>query len=273
MSKVLSKRVITLFFALLFAVSLFAPFIQADPPGASSSSSKVSKSAKKTKLKHKTGTEILSEIMDIISAFGGDAVETAIGEFTANLEQTASLLQSLAKEETVDSVNFLIRNAISSFSEGARNVSSSNGSSETVQASDFGEFLENFKSTLIKRCKGKSNFSAHILPQVELVLPHLLEGLNDMYKNVINTTGFGLTFGMLNQGTSLLMLLERPEYVSKDTFSQFVSFPNEIKHQFETVVEELVSNYVDPTQLDMMLNMAKMYATSFANRRAEHEDL
>jgi len=269
MSKIFSKRVITLFFALILAVSIFAPFIQG-----MAGFGKVEKTAKKAKkTSTRSGTEILSEIMDIISTFGGDAIASAIEEFTANLQQTASLLQSLAKEETVDSINFFIRNAISSLSEGARDISSKNDISETVQSSDFGEFLETFKTVLLKRCKGKANFSEHILPQVELFLPHLLEGLSEMYKNVIGSTGFGLTFGMLTQGTSLFSLLERPEYVSKDTFSQFVGFPNEIKHQFETVIEEVVKNYVDPTQLDMMLNMAKMYATSYANRRAEHEDL
>ena len=111
-----------------------------------------------------------------------------------------------------------------------------------------------------------------ILTQVDSFLPPVLQGLTEMYQNVVGSTGFGLTFGLLSQGTSFLSFLERPEYVSRDTFKQFVNFPEEIKQQFETVIEDVISTYIDPTQLEMGLNMAKMYAQNFG-RRGEHEDL
>lgn len=268
MSKIFSQKLIAIFFALLFAVALFTPFIQADDPAASTKVTKKAKKARKTK----SGSEILAEVMDIVSAFGGDAVGNAIDEFTSNLQQTSEVLQSLASADTIDSINFLIRNSISSFSEAARKAASANGAGETMQGSDFGEFLESFKTILVKRCKAKSGFTPTILTQLELALPAVLQGLTEIYQNVVESTGFGLSFGLLSQGTSFLAFLERPEYVSKDTFKQFVNFPEEIKHQFETVIEDLVSQYVDSTQLDMMLNMAKMYAQNFS-RRGEHEDL
>jgi hypothetical protein len=267
MSKLFSQKVIAIFFALLFSVTIFSPFIEAGSPAKNGKQAN-SKKARRTK----SGTEILAEVMDIVSAFGGDAVATAIEEFTANLEQTTNLLQSLAEEKTIWSVNFLIANAISSLGEVARKAASENGSGQTMQSSDFGEFLENFRTTLISRCEGKSGFKPAVLAQLNTMLPHALQALTEMYKNVVDTTGFGLTFGMLSQGTTLLSFLERPEYVSQDTFKQFVNFPDEIKHQFETVIEELVSSYVDPAQFDMMLGMAKMAAQNFA-RRGEHEDL
>jgi len=247
---------------------LFTPFIEADAPAKTGKKAGNKKGSRKTK----SGTEILAEVMDIVSAFGGDAVGNAIDEFTFNLHQTTDLLQSLAEEKTIESVNFLIRNAISSLGEVARNAASENGSGVTMQSSDFGEFLENFKSTLISRCTAKSGFKTAVLSQLNIMLPHLLQALTEMYKNVVDSTGFGLTFGMLSQGTTLLSFLERPEYVSQDTFKQFVNFPDEIKHQFESVIEELISSYVDPAQLDMMLGMAKMAAQNFS-RRGEHEDL
>jgi hypothetical protein len=267
------KKVITFLMALVLLVTLMRPFIAAEGPEAFSSSKVTKNSKKQRKVTMRSGTEILSEVMDIISLFGGDAVGNAIDEFSNNIQQTASLLQSLASDDTIDSINFLIRNSLSSFSEAAKIVASKNDITDSVQSSDFGEFLEIFKTTLLERCQKKSNFSGAILPQLEIALPHILEGLSEMYRNVVEVTSFHLTFGLLSQGTSFLTLLERPQYVSKETFSQFVSFPEEIKHQFETVIEELVKNYVDPAQLEMMLNMAKMYATNFSSRRAEHEDL
>jgi len=269
MSKIFSQKLIATFFALLFSVAIFSSFIQADAPYASSKVSKSNKKAKKTK----SGTEILSEVMDIVSSFGGEAVGTAIEDFRRNLDQTSELLQSLASEDTIESINFLIRNAISSLSETALKAASANDSSMSMQSSDFGEFLDSFNTALVKRCKAKANFSSQLIAQLEIVLPPMLHALSEMYTNVVDSTGFYLTFGMLSQGTRLLTFLERPEYVSKDTFKQFVNFPDEIQHQFETVIEDLISTYVDPTQLDMMLNMAKMYANSFASRRGEHEEL
>jgi len=264
MSKLFSQKVIAIFFALLFSVSVFAPFIEAG--------SAAKKGGNKKSRKSKSGTEILAEVMDIISAFGGAAVGDAIDEFVNNLQQTTDLLQSLADEKTIDSINFLIRSAISSLGEVAKKAASENASGETMQSSDFGECLENFKSTLFARCNAKSGFKANVLAQLNMLLPHILQALTEMYKNVVDSTGFGLTFGMFVQATSFLTFLDRPEYVSQDTFKQFVNFPEEIKHQFETVIEELISNYVDPAQLDMMLSMAKMAAQNFA-RRGEHEDL
>jgi len=271
MSKFMSKQLIAIFFALLFSVAFFAPLLEARDAAKDAKDTNVSKKAKKAK-KTKSGMEILSRVMDIISSFGGDAVGTAIEEVVANLQMTSEFFQGLAHDDTIDSVNFLIRNAISSLGDAARKAASDNGAGETIQPSDFGEILEYYKNILIKRCNDKSKFSSTVSNQLELVLPAVLQGLSEMYKNVVDSTGFGLSFGMLSQGTSLLAFLERPEYVSKDTFKQFVNFPEEIKHQFETIIEELVGTYVDPTQLDMMLNMAEMYAQSFA-RRGEHEDL
>jgi len=270
MSKLFSQKVIAIFFALLFSVALLAPFIEAGAPAKTGKKAGNKKGSRKTK----SGTEILAEVMDIVSAFGGDAVGNAIDEFTFNLQQTTDLLQSLAEEKTIESVNFLIRNAISSLGETARNAAADpeNGSGVTMQSSDFGEFLEKFKLTLISRCSAKAGFKTTVLSQLNIMLPHLLQALTEMYKNVVDSTGFGLTFGMLSHGTTLLSFLERPEYVSQDTFKQFVNFPDEIKHQFESVIEELISSYIDPAQLDMMLSMAKMAAQNFA-RRGEHEDL
>jgi hypothetical protein len=233
--------------------------------------SKVSKRAKRAR-KTKSGTEILSEVMDIISDFGGDAVANAIEEFTMNLQQTSELLQSLAHEDTIDSLNFFIRNTLSSFSSSANEMLKSNKGTATMQPSDFGEYLDAFQSTLIKRCKDNAKFSRQILQQIEAALPPILQGMTEMYKNIVEASSFGLTFGMLSTGTSFLTMLERPEYVSRDTFQQFANFPTEIKHQFETVIDEVVSQYVDSTNLDMMLNAAKMFAQNFA-RRGEHEDL
>jgi hypothetical protein len=270
MSRILSQKTIAIFFALLFAVALFTPFIQADAPNANS---KVSKKTQKAKKTTKSGTEILSEVMDIVSAFGGDAIGGVIDEFTANLQQTSELLQSLAHPDTIDSINFLIENLLKSLGEAALKASSDNGAGETMQSSDFGEYLESVKSILIKRCKTKTNFPPSILSQIEMALPALFQGLSEMYKNIFESTRFGLTFGLLAQGTSFLSIFDRREYVSKDTFQQFVNFPDEIKHQFETVVEELIASYIDPAQLDMMLGMAKMYAKNFASRRGEHDEL
>jgi len=211
--------------------------------------------------------------MDIISLFGGDAIGSVLDDFTANLQQTSDLLQSLASEDTIDSINFVISNAFSSLNEAAVKAASANDRNTTMEVSDFGEFLDSFNSILVKRCKNKPNFSTQLIAQVEMVLPHMLGAMSEMYKNVVELSGFHLTFALLSQGTGLLSFFEQRVYVSKDTFKQFANFPEEIKHQFETVIEELVSTYVDPTQLDMVLNMAKMYATSFANRRGEHEEL
>jgi hypothetical protein len=250
MSKLLSQKLIGLFFTLVLTFAIFAPYIMADAPEAAS---KVSKRAKRSR-KTKSGTEILSEVMDIVSDFGGDAVAGAIEEFTMNLQQTSELLQSLAHEDTIDSLNFFIRNTLSSFGSAARDMLKKNNGTETMQSSDFGEYLDAFQSTLIKRCRDNTKFSIVILQQVEAALPPILQGLTEMYKNVMEASGFGLTFGMLSTGTSFLAMLERPEYVSRDTFQQFANFPTEIKHQFETVIDEVVSQYVDPNQLDMMLH-------------------
>jgi len=271
MSKVLSQKLIALFLAILVAVAFMTPFIGAESPSGGSGS-KVTKTNKKAGRKTKSGTELVTEVMDIIGAFGGDAVSGAIEEFLTNLKQTTDLLQSLANADTIEAVNFLIRNALSSFGEAARKAAKTNGASETMQSSDVGEFLASFKSVLVERCQNKSNFPADFLKHVEAALTAILPGFSEMYKNVMESTGFGLTFGLLSQGTSFLSFLERPEYVSKATFAQFVNFPEEIKSQFETVIEELAASYIDPAQLDMMLNMAKMYAQNFA-RRGEHEDL
>lgn len=268
------KKVVALFFVMTFFAAFFSQVIQGTVVD---DQKKVGKTGGKKKA-GLSGTQIISHVMDILSDVGGDTVGKIISEFTSNLRQTMTLLQSLAQDETIDSINFLLRNALSSVSEAARSLASKNTQSSVIQASDFGEFLEEFKSILIKRCKGKSNFSPLILPQLELVLPELLNGLIELYKNFEDFSrdylaGWGVSFKMLSQGTSFLSLLERPEYVSKDTFKQFVSFPQEIQGQFETVVEELVNNYMEPSQLEMILNMGKMYAKSFASRRGEHEEL
>jgi hypothetical protein len=271
MSKfVFNSKTVALFFAFVFAIALWTPFIQA---GGTTAGSKVSKSAKKGKRMSRSATDLIAEVMDIASAFGGQAVEDAIEEFTSSLQQTSALLESLAEEDTIDSINFLIRNALSSLGEAAHKLSADNAPGDTVESSDFIEFLDLARKTLVDRCRNKSNFSGNIFPQLDIFLPAVLQGLGEIYKNLYDTMGFGLKFSMLSQGMSLLSLLERSEYVTKETFTQFVRFPQEIKGQIETAVEDLIMTYVDPTQLEMVLNMAKMYANSYANRRAEHEDL
>jgi hypothetical protein len=249
-------------------------FLVADDPSVASGNVATSKAGvKKGKKLRKSSSELLAEVMEIVADFGGDAVGSIVQEFLDNLNHTSSMLKSLAREDVIESINFLLRSAISTLGDAAHTVSKGNESSDTVQSSDFGEFLEHYKSALLKKCRGKANFSPMILPQLETVLPLLLQSLSEMYGNVISSMGFGLTFGMLSQGTSLLTMLERPEYVSKDTFKSFADFPTEMKRQFETVVDELINNYVDPSQLEMMIGMARMYASSFASRRGEHDEL
>jgi hypothetical protein len=268
MSHILSKQLVGLFLTLVLLFAVFSPCIQAD----SDASSKVTKRGGKRNRNRRTGTELLAEVMDIIADFGGDAVAGAIDEFTMNLEQTSKLLESLAHDDTIDSVNFFTRNALLSFGVAARDLLKRNNGSDIMQPSDFGEYLELFQSTLITRCKEKANFPRVMLQQIEIALPPVLQALTELYRNIVDASGFGLTFNMLSTGTSFLSMLERPEYVSRDTFQQFANFPAEIKQQFETVLDDVVSQYVDPTQLDMMLNAAKMFAQNFA-RRGEHDDL
>jgi len=262
-----------------FDVDSSDPYLgKADTSSGSSASSKVSKTAKSGKNKYrKSGTQLVTEVIDILSMFGGEAVEQVIEDFKTNIHQTTSLLQSLASENTIDSVNFLLRSAISSLGDAARHAASENDTSTVMASSDFSEFLDSFRATVLKKCKAKSNFASGILPQVEAVMPSLLQGLSELYENVHSSTGFGLTFGMLSQGTMLLSFFERPEYVSKDTFKSFVDFPTEIQGQFEHVIEELIDSYnVDQSQIDMVLGMARMAAQNFASsssRRHEKEEL
>lgn len=267
MSRLLSKQLFGLFLTLVLLFAVFSPCIEG-----ASDSSKVTKRGNKRGRSRRSGTELLAEILDLVAEFGGDAVARAIDEFTANIYDTAQLLESLAHADTVDSVNFFTRNAILSFGVAARDLLKQNSGADIMQPSDFGEYLELFQRTLITRCKEKANFPRAMLQQIELALPPVLQAITELYRNVVDASGFGLTFNMLSTGTSFLSMLERPEYVSRDTFQQFANFPAEIKHQFESVLDEVVSQYVDPNQLDMMLNAAKMFAQNFA-RRAEHDDL
>lgn len=277
MSRILSQKVISLFFALLFVVSFLGPFIQVD--------ARLARGAKRGM----SGSEIVGTIMDIAASVGGETVADAVDDFMTNLQNTAEMLKLLGKPETVDSLNFLIRNSLSSVGDAARNAAKENGASSTIQASDFGEFLESFMETLMTRCEGKAGFSSVIKTQVKTMLPPVLQAMSELYVNakaLIDQTGFGITFGHLQQASMLLSFLERPEYVSADTFQQFSSFPEEMKTHFETMVEELAANYIDPTQMEMMFNMARMFVQNFASRSdnavkpepvvqqdAEHDDL
>jgi hypothetical protein len=268
MSRLLSQQLFALFMTLVLLFAVFSPCIQAD----ADASSKVSKRGGKRGRNRRSGTELLSEVMDIIADFGGEGIALAIDEFTTQIQQTSRLLESFAEKDTIDSINFLVRHTLSSFDVAARELLKRNNGAETMQPSDFGEYLELFQSTLITRCKEKANFPRIMLQQIEVALPPILQALTELYKNIVEASGFGLTFNMLSTGTSFLSMLERPEYVSRDTFQQFASFPAEIKQQFESVLDDVVSQYIDPTQLDMMINAAKMFAQNFA-RRAEHDDL
>jgi hypothetical protein len=241
------------------------------------SASKVGKNAKSGRNKYrKSGMQLLSEVIDIASMFGGDAVEQAVEDFKTNIHQTTSLLKSLANENTIDSVNFLIRSAISSLGDAARQVASENTESSTMAPSDFSEFLDAFRATLLQKCRAKSNFALGILPQIEAILPSLLQGLAELYENFhTSTNGFGLTFSLLKQATMVLTIFERPEYVGKDTFKTFVDFPTEIQSQFEHVLDELISSYdIDQSQIDMVLGMIRMAAQNFSSsRRYDKEEL
>jgi len=239
-----------------------SPFIQA--------MSKVGRGNKRAK-RTMSASQLIESVMDIASSIGGDAVADAVDDFMTNLHNTAEMLKVLGKAETVDSVNFLIRNALSSLGDAARNSAKENGASAAIQASDFAEFLESFKETLLTRLDNNVAFSAVVKAQVKTILPPLLQAMSELYGNakaMIDQTGFALSFNHLQQATSLLSFLERPEYVSKDTFEQFASFPEEMKSHFETMLEELIGNYIDPTQMEMMLNMAKMFVQNFASSRS-----
>jgi len=272
MSKTFSSKAIAFFFLILISSSFLLNLAraEADLDGPSRVTKNKGKGGKKFR---KSATDILSEVIDILSAFGGDAVEKMVDDFKNNLTQTTSLLQSLSNPNTIDSVNFFIRSLISGFGDAARQAASENDPSMTMQGSDFSEFLTSFKDIVMKKCEAKSNFATGILPQIKSVMPLMLQGLTELYENIVSSTGFGLTFGLLSQATMLLAFLDRQEYVSKDTFSSFSNFPEEIKGQFEQVIDQLLDTYnIDTNQVDMVLNMAKMYATSFVNNRYQEKD-
>jgi len=259
----ITKQLIALLFCLLFAGS-HVMSMTANKSAQRQNSNKFGKST----------AELIEQAMNIVSNFGGDTVANIIKEFMDNLKQTINMLKSLSNDDVIDSANYLINSSIICLADAARQMSNANGTSDTMQHSDFAEFLDTFKSVLNKRLKNKSNFSVHITTQLDIMLPAVLQGLNELYENVITSTGFGLSFGMLTQGTSLLGMLERPEYVSKDTFRSFVNFPEEMKDQLEIALDNLIGPYVDRTQLGMMLNMAEMYSQNFANsRHREKEEL
>jgi len=232
------------------------------------------KVAKKSGKKgHKSASELFLDVVDIAANFGGETVRQVVDELLDHFNQTTDMLYGLTQAETRESINFLYSNALASLSEASRKVASGNDMSDTMQASDFGEFVESFKTILLKKCRSQANFSPYILPHLDAALPMLLQPLTEIYANIIST-GFGLSFAMLNQGTSMVSLLDRPELVSEDTFKGFAEFPNEFKNQLETTVNMVLTQYVDPAQLEMMLGMAKMYASNFASSRApDHDEL
>jgi len=236
--------------------------------------SKASGGGKKAGRKNqKSAADYFDDIMDIASAFGGDTVGNILRDLFEQLEHTSNMLKSLAKEDVRTSINFAINTSITSLGDASKSVASKNDISDTVQSSDFGEFIDEFKTTLLKRCRAKANFSPLILPQLEAALPMLLQSVAEMYGNVVSSIGFGLTFGMLEKGTSALTLIQSKEYVTEDTFKTFANFPNDFKHQMETMFDEVVGQYVDRAQLDMILGMARMAASNFSSRRGEHDEL
>lgn len=223
---------------------------------------------------HRSALDLGKDLLGIAADFGGETVRLVVEEILDHIDQTSMLLGTLASMEMVDTANFFLLSTVKSLPEASRKIASENDLSETIQGSDFGEFLETFKTILMKRCRGMAGFSPMLLPHIESLLPMILQSATEMYGNIVSSTGFGLTFGMLNQATSMLSLLERPEYISRDTFKGFADFPTEMKLQLETAVDELLNRYIDPAQLEMMLGMAKMYASNFASsRRAEHDEL
>lgn len=269
-----SKKAIAIFFLLLVSSTFLMSFLSA---AAVEESRKVAKSGgggKKAGRKgRKSATDYLDDVMDIASAFGGDAVANILRELLDQLEHTSNMLKSLAKDDVLSSINFAINTSITSLGDASRSVASKNDLSDTVQSSDFGEFVDEFKTTLLKRCRAKANFSPLILPQLEAALPMLLQSVAEMYGNVVSSIGFGLTFNMLEKGTSALSMIQAKEYVTADTFKSFANFPTDFKHQMETMFDEVVGQYIDPAQLDMILGMARMAASNFATRRGEHDEL
>jgi len=255
-----SKQLIAAFFCLLFSATFLLSFT-------------VAVTDKRNSKFRKSSTELLEEGLDILATFGGETVSTIINEFLTNLKQTTSMLKDLSKDNVIDSINHLIKSSITSLADSARQIGNSNASGDKIVDSDFREFTDTFKQILDKKILSKKDFSTEVSNQVKLLLPALLGGLNEVYENIVESTGFGLTFGMLSQGTALLTMFERPEYVSKDTFKSFVSFPEEIKQQLDMALDQLIGTYIDPSQLEMMMSMAKMYAQNFASKRTEKEEL
>jgi len=258
MSKALSQKLIALFFVLLIAVSFIAPSFEAK---AASKSTAAAKANQKTK-SNSVGSQVVNQVLEILSSFGGEAFTETVGSMTMAMEVVALL----GHDDTIFSLNFGIRNVFISLQEASRTIASKNPSGDTMQSSDFHELLDLFQKNLIISCKSEPRFTRELIPHMESIVPILIQGLTEMYGNVVDATGFGLPFGLLSQGSMFLSYFERPVYVTQDTFSQVTNFPEEIRAQFETVINDVVSSYIDPAQLNMALGVLSMLAKNYESK-------
>lgn len=222
-----------------------------------------------------SGTQILAKVMNFVSSVGGDSAQKAINELQSNLAQSTAILKSLGTTSTVDSINFLLRNVLLSFCDAARHAATKNDVSMTIQGSDLAELLGVMRLSVMQKCAEKKDFAAIALQHLEIVLPHVMQALAGLYGNVVASTGLGLSFGMLSQAGTMLMLLDRSQYVTTATFAHFARFPDEIKGQLERALDSFLAAYnIDDAKIDMALNMAKMYTSTLVNNHnVEKEEL
>jgi len=259
----MGTKLFALFLAFILALSSMTAIISAGS---------VVKSSKGGKKKGPSpAMSLINEVVDIFAAMLGDAFETAKDEFLHNLDMTMSVLSSLGDAKTIDSINFAIRHTVSSLSEAARKSMNENASSDTIANSDFAEFLAHFKTILINKCRANSKFSPQLLQHLESALPTVLEGLTEVYGNITDNIGFSLNFGMLNTGASMLTYLERPEYVSAETFKTFVDFPTEVTSHFEGMLNEMVSPQV-LAQFNMYLPFIKGVVSNFKPHQTQESE-
>jgi len=218
-----------------------------------------------------------SEFLDIAKLAIGEPAASGIDGVVKNLSNTAHLIASLGEDITRDSLNFTLGALFTSLPEAATSVLKRNSSSDKMTSSDFGEFLAEYKTVVLLHCSQHDNFAPYVLDQLTMLMPLMLQSLTDIYANINEATGFGLTFGYLSQGAHLMSMFKRDIYIESSVTQQLASFPEEILGQMETMLEDLLATVgMDGTKASMMLSMLRVYAQGMADARAKqsaHDEL
>jgi len=210
--------------------------------------------------------DVLKILKRVLSMF--DDKMPLYGVF-ADMINTISTFQNtiefIGKEKNIDAIQEAFIVVLESLQEGTGAWTSY--TKEQISGKGISEYIEKFRTTLVDKLEQRNVLKEHISFFNQNLDPILRVFANRVYD--ADLSGMPFNYSHAANAIGMLSVLEHVQFANPETIK---AFTRDIGDPV-TSINTILSKYVDPHQVDLMLNLLQMFAIQmFKNQKTSYDE-